>query len=76
MVAYRRVYDKRLKIEVYQEIRPDRCPVGHDAVQRPGWTGCDERGHRIWSCDECHRVTQDADCACGAGVQVDDPECE
>lgn len=76
MVQYERVYDKRLKIEVYAEIGPDRCPVGHDAKQRPGWRGCNERGHRIWSCEECHRVTEDSDCACQVGKLGDDPECE
>jgi hypothetical protein len=68
-VQYERVYDKRLKIDVYQEIGPVRyLVVGHTAVQRPGWRRCNERGHRIWSCDECRRVTHDADCAYGTGA--------
>jgi hypothetical protein len=49
-MKYRRLWDERLKIEIYQEINPERCPVGHDAVQRPGWSGCNEGGHRIWAC--------------------------
>jgi hypothetical protein len=75
-MKYRRVWDPRLKIEVYAEIGPDRCPVGHCANQRPGWRGCGARGHRIWTCDECHRVTEDSDCPCLAAGLADDPECE
>ena len=75
-MKYARVWDPKLKIEVLQEIGPDRCPVGHDANQRPGWRGCNERGHRIWTCDECRRLTEDPDCACQAGKLDDNPECE
>jgi hypothetical protein len=64
MVAYKKVWDKRLHMDVLEEIGPKRCPNGHDAVQRPGWRGCDNRGHRIWACSQCWAVTVDPDCGC------------
>jgi len=49
-----------------QEISPRRCPVGHDAPQRPGFQPCTGGGHRTWMCTECDAECHDWDCKCGA----------
>jgi len=49
-----------------REIAPAHCPNGHMAPQRPGWTGANQHGHRVYACSVCNAATPDPACKfCG-----------
>jgi len=62
MVRYAPGWDAKLGREIQVEINDGHCPRHPDAVQRPGWTGVKDHGHRTWTCDVCWHVTHDPTC--------------